>query len=62
MRMTSEIEKGSKRNDMKMLDGVVISVYEFTPLGGASGLRRKLSARRLTGNPSRAADGWRAVP
>ena len=62
MRMTSEIEKGSKRNDMKMLDGVTISVYEFTPLGGASELRRKLSARRLTGNPSRAADGWRAVP
>ena len=62
MRMTSEIEKGSKRNDMKMLDGVVIPVYEFTPLGGASELRRKLSARRLTGNPSRAADGWRAVP
>ncbi|MCH2462436.1 MAG: hypothetical protein MK335_04240 [Gemmatimonadetes bacterium] len=47
---------------MKMLDGVVISVYEFTPLGGASELRQKLSARRLTGNPSRAADGWRAVP
>jgi len=62
MRMTSGIEKGSKRNDMKMLDGVIISVYEFTPLGGASELRQKLSARRLTGNPSRAADGWRAVP
>ena len=62
MRMTSEIERGSKRNDMKMLDGVVIPVYEFTPLGGASELRRKLSARRLTGNPSQAAGGWRAVP